>query len=178
MDLWIQFIEENPNSIYRDEAEANLNELKRKLGGSSPSNTKRNPSVKTDPNTFNVASTISYKNRKKGILLASLPGLLVPGIGHWYAKDYITGGLLTGFRVGGIAVAVPGLIQESPVMIIAGSAIYVFTYIVDVADAPFAVDRYNARLEQIHKSRLSNLGNNENPFRTKSGTYVAMSFYF
>ena len=73
-------------------------------------------------------------------------------MGHWYAEDYVLAGVLTGVRVAGIAVGVPGIIKNNTALIVAGAVIAGASYIIDVADAPFAVDRYNERLEKKKKA--------------------------
>ena len=68
-------------------------------------------------------------------------------MGHWYAEDYLIAGVLTGLRVIGIAVGVPGIAKGSGTMIATGGIIYGFSYLADVFDTPFAVRRYNEALE-------------------------------
>jgi hypothetical protein len=86
--------------------------------------------------------------------LATFPGLVVPGIAHWYTRDYTLAGVLTGLRVGGLAVLIPGIIDGNAAMTIAGAILAGFSYIVDVADAPFTVKRYNDALEEGPVSSL------------------------
>ncbi|MFH1016727.1 MAG: hypothetical protein V1798_00935 [Pseudomonadota bacterium] len=148
--FWEQFLDENPQSIYRREAGRTLEELKARVSPSAPvaappkSSSEAGPAP---PGQF-VAPQLNFKDPQKATLLATFPGLIVPGIGEWYAHEYATAGILTGIQVGGAALAIPGIINNNVIMIVLGSALFGFSYIYDIVDAPFAVRRYNDALEQ------------------------------
>lgn len=161
--LWEQFIEENPKSLYRNDAEATAKTLKGRLRKEpkKPSAVP-SPSEQGTPARLEIARRLPYKDQQTATLLAIFPGLVVPGIGHWYTRDYVMGGVLTGLRVGGLAVGLPGVIQENNSLIIIGSILAGFSYLVDIADAPFSVRRYNENLENTSQ-KTSWLGPSEVP---------------
>ena len=136
--LWEQFIEENPKSLYRKEAESNLAEVKAKHHRAAPAT-----APPTSPTSQNVVPPPPAKDRQTGVLLATFVGIIVPGMGHWYAHDWALAGAFTGVRLAGLGVGVPGLVQENYPMIIIGSILYGISYFGDIIDTPFAVDRYN-----------------------------------
>jgi hypothetical protein len=147
--LWKQFLDENPESIYRREAKKTLDELQ--LKGGTPLSKPPGSTVVTPggvPEPIRVAPELAYKDPQKALLLAAFPGLIVPGIAHWYTRDYPTAGLLTGLRVGGLAVGIPAIINRKNSLIWIGGILAGLSYIIDVVDAPFTVERYNDALEQ------------------------------
>src|SRR5262249_33095754 len=95
---------------------------------------------------------VEFKDQQTAILLATFPGLIVPGIGHWYTYDYTIAGILTGLRLAGFAAGIPGIVNDDTALIWMGSIMVGFSYLFDVADAPFSVQRYNEELEQKKKS--------------------------
>jgi hypothetical protein len=146
--LWEQFLEENPDSIYRSEARKTLDELRGRAPG--PPRGDLSPSGDAPPSGARVAvaPSLEYKDRQTAILLATFPGLVVPSLGHWYTRDYLWAGVLTGVRVGGLAIGIPGIVNEDTGLIILGSLLFGVSYLIDVVDAPFSVDRYNEALEE------------------------------
>ncbi|HLG19810.1 MAG TPA: hypothetical protein VI895_08365 [Bdellovibrionota bacterium] len=147
--LWQQFLRENPKSIYRQEVESNLEKL-RAGGGVAPIQGTATPAGPQEP----VARRLAYLDSQKAVLLATFPGLIVPGMGHWYTEEYVTAGVLTGIRVGSIALGIPMIVQRNTPGIIVASVIYGFTYLYDAIDTPFAVQRYNAEVEKSGKTSL------------------------
>ncbi len=148
--LWEQFLDENPQSIYRREATRNLEELRARPVPGTPVGTPSQPSSMSIPTapTQPVVPQVEFKNPQTGILLATFPGLIVPGIGEWYSHDYTIGGVLTALRLGGLGLGIPGIINENYVLLTIGAALFGFSYIYDIVDAPYAVQRYNDALEQ------------------------------
>jgi hypothetical protein len=154
IDLWGQYLDENPRSLYRKEILQKLEGLTAKQGKSGvarPSTTPPRPGLR-ESGPVSIAPRLETKDPSTAILLGTFPGLLVPGIAHWYTRDYTLAGVLTGARVGGLAIGIPGIIRNNPTMIIAGAIVAGFTYLVDVADAPFTVQRYNDDLETKAKA--------------------------
>jgi hypothetical protein len=175
ISLWEQFLGENPQSIYRREAKRNLEELKARDNpapdkpGYSPGRSQSSP----PPQEQLVTPALDFKSPQTGALLATFPGLIVPGIGHWYVKEYMTAGILTGLRVAGLALGIPGIIRNNTVMIVLGAAFFGFTYIYDIADAPYAVARYNEALEHKNPSALKE---ESLPGRTLASISYSFSF--
>jgi hypothetical protein len=153
--LWEQFLEENPQSLFRKEAETRLEQLR---GGNRGSPVVAPPSAPV-PRTeaAPVAPDLNYKDPQTALLLAIFPGLVVPGMGHWYAKDYLVAGVLTGLRVVALGLGIPSIVEQQEIMLIVASILYGFTYFADVADAPFAVRRYNEALETDNENRAAGL---------------------
>jgi hypothetical protein len=79
-------------------------------------------------------------------------------MGHWYTKEYVTAGVLTGVRVGAVALGIPAIVNKDQALFITAVVLYGFTYLFDVIDAPFAVDRYNERLDSGETSFWFDLG--------------------
>ncbi len=150
--LWEQFLEENPKNIFIPEVQTRLSMLHRQLIPAARPQTKPKAKV-APPAKIPVVRRLPYKDPQKAVLLATFPGLIVPGLGHWYSEDYILAGILTGVRAGGLAVGIPGVIQRNTPMTIAGAVVVGFSYLVDVIDAPFSVRRYNGRLEQASSAK-------------------------
>ncbi len=170
--LWEQFLEENPKTIYRREILTRLQKLRahqipRKTEKKKPSKTEE--IIQPQP----VIPHLDFKDTQKAVLLATFPGLVVPGLGHWYAADYVIGGILTGIRVAGLSIGIPGLINRNRTLIIAGALLTGFSYLVDVVDAPFAVQRYNEELELKSGFKTSFL----DPIRGYTGS-IMVTYYF
>jgi hypothetical protein len=147
IDLWEQYLEENPSSLYRKEILQRLEGLRSTQKKPGPRAAPVRPGAGIAPARAPLMPDLPFKNAQTAILLATFPGLLVPGIGHWYTRDYALAGILTGCRVAGLAVGIPGVISGNSTMIVAGAIIAGFSYLVDIADAPFTVARYNDALE-------------------------------
>jgi len=146
--LWQQFIDENPNSLYLKEAKKKLQDLKSlNTPVTPPVKSSTSLNSKTNENQ-RVAPDLAYKDKQTAILFATFPGLIVPGMAHWYTKEYTMAGVLTGLRVGGLAVGIPAMIQKNRAPFIVGSLLVLFSYLADVVDAPYSVERYNADLEK------------------------------
>ncbi|MFH1262011.1 MAG: hypothetical protein V1495_01020 [Pseudomonadota bacterium] len=156
IDLWEQYLEERPNTMYRKEIVQRLEELRAKQPKTKPQPAPGKPSAAVGPVAkpaeIPINPRLPFKDKQTAILLGTFPGLIVPGLAHWYTKDYVIAGTLTGLRVGGLAIGIPGIVGGNKVMIAAGAIIAGFSYLFDVADAPYAVDRYNEDLEQKAKS--------------------------
>ncbi len=146
--LWEQFLEENPQSLYRREAKTNLENARRKSGKGAASP----PANQAAATSLPVVKEQPPKDRNTAILLATFPGLVVPALGHWYAQDYSTAGILTGVRVVGLALGIPGIVNKNAALIILGGVATLFGYGVDIFNAPLAVDRYNEQAESKPKT--------------------------
>jgi hypothetical protein len=173
-DLWEQFLEENPQTLYRKEILQRLEELHVKPERRTPLVGVKNEAVVTVKQSP-VISRLPYKNAQKATLLATFPGLIVPGIAHWYTRDYAIAGILTGARVGGLAIGIPGIINQNRTLIIIGAVLAGFSYLVDIADAPFTVSRYNDELDRAAKTTSLM---NPRIFGTTSWGEIAVSFHF
>jgi hypothetical protein len=153
VDLWEQYLGENPGTLYRKEILQRLEGLqakqKKRKPGEPPTVPKQSLPVTSSP----IAPRLPYKDSQTAVLLATFPGLVVPGIAHWYTRDYALAGILTGVRAGGLAVGIPGIVQGNSTMIVAGAIIAGFTYLLDIIDAPFTVQRYNEDLETGSKAK-------------------------
>lgn len=144
--LWEQFLSENPDSIYKKDVLYKLQNLKSK----SPTSFQDSAPQNTTPiqNNIPISRNLAYKDKDKALLLSIFPGLVVPGIAHWYTKDYMIAGILTALRIGGLGIGLSGLLQYQNTPTLIGGIVTGFSYVADVADAPFTVDRYNEKLEQ------------------------------
>lgn len=154
IELWEQFLEENPDSIFRSEVQSRLREL-RSQQRPKIKRPKRKPTAQPKPflsDRVPITRNLPYKSPQKATLLATFPGLIVPGMGHWYTEDYVFAGILTGVRVGGLAVGIPGIVKRNTPMIVSGALIAFFSYIADALDAPFSARRYNEKLDQENPS--------------------------
>lgn len=161
IQLWQQFLDENPNSIYRNEAMTRLARLKRGPVQQAPRTAPAQPTApRTQPAPQAPAQTKKttvggikpIKDRDQALLLASLAGIVVPGMGHWYTEDYVIAGVLTGIRVGGIAIGLPGIINTDYSLMYLGGGLILLSYVLDIADAPFSADRYN----ESHSTAMMN----------------------
>ncbi len=157
--MWKQFLNENPNTLYKEEIYTRLSLLQSRLPTEPKKTTKQQ--IKKNQE-LSVAPSLDFKDPNKAFLLATFPGLVVPGLGHFYAKDYIMGGVLAALRVGGLAVGIPGIINRDNPSILVASILAGFSYLADVANAPFATRKYNDRLEASHL-RSSTLRNQTLP---------------
>lgn len=158
IDLWEQFLEEGPDTLYRKEILQRLQRLTAKETPRATRTTVAAPMPSTQPVTNSPLSPrLPFKSEQKAVLLSTFPGLLVPGIGHWYAEEYVLAGILTGVRVGGLALGIPGIIKNNSAMIIVGAILAGASYLIDIADAPFAVNRFNEALEEKSTSRSDGL---------------------
>ncbi len=147
IDLWYQFLEENPDNLFRPEVERILESLERRHAPSRPQIQPTTAKPQTEPQEPLVLD-LKYKDPDRALLYATFVGLLVPGMGHWYAEDYVIAGALTALRIAGLAIGIPAIVKKTPSLIITGGVLVGFSYIVDVADTPFAVARYNEALER------------------------------
>ncbi|MCB0309036.1 MAG: hypothetical protein KDD48_06660 [Bdellovibrionales bacterium] len=148
--LWVQFLKENPQTIYKKDILFKLQELQ------GP-RTQQNEIPRSQSNIANsktkgipVVRQLAYKDKDKAVLYAIFPGLIVPGIAHWYTGERLIAGILTALRVTGLSIGLYGLVQRESTPTIIGGVIAGFSYMGDIADAPFSVDRYNENLEKQH----------------------------
>ena len=148
--LWEQFLDENPKSMYRPEAKTTLERLRVQSGKRVPTRRKDRPIAEQDRGSEPVTHRIDGLNRTTGIALSATVGLVVPGMGHWYARDYPVAGILTGLRAGALGLGIPGIVKDAKHLLVGGIAIYGFTYLYDLIATPFAIDRYNENLESKH----------------------------
>jgi hypothetical protein len=159
--MWQQFIAENPNNMYKNEATIRLNKLKRttKLPPTSRAPTTKAvepvavaPITEAAPKTSNPSTSVTGKrppkDSDKALLLASVPGLVVPGLGHWYTQDYVIAGAITAMRLLGAGIAIPGIINSNYTNIYLGGGIALASYVIDVADAPYSATRFNNKAEE------------------------------
>lgn len=153
VQLWKQFLNENPNTVYKDEVTSRIQFLEKRLGSkvadtpptSQPSTSQNKP----------VVSDRRNKDPQTALILATLPGLAIPGMGHWYTRDYVVAGLLSALRIGGLAFGIPALINQNNPAAFAGGLLVAFSYAADVIDAPFSANRYNAKMDQTSTSFLN-----------------------
>jgi hypothetical protein len=157
ISLWQQYLEENPTSIYRTEGQNRLIRLQRYKAKTFPSKPAVQPTpvaptqskptsqvpVAPTSSKNSVGGTKPAKDKDKALLLASVAGITVPGMGHWYTEDYVIAGVLTTIRLVGFAIGIPGVINSEYEKIYIGGGMALASYVIDVADAPFSADRYN-----------------------------------
>lgn len=163
--LWEQFLNENPTSIYRTEAQSRLSRLKRYKAKTYPGSAlpaqpiqqkstvpTAQPQSTPTPPAVNSLSGISkdFKDEDQAMLLAGLAGLVVPGMGHWYTEDYVVAGVLSAMRIAGLAIGIPGIINSNYNQIYVGGGIAVLSYAVDIADAPYSARRFNEALTSAY----------------------------
>ncbi len=159
ISLWEQFLNENPTSIYRTEAQTRLAKLKAYKAKKFP-NAATAPAQSLQPKAVAPTTPLKtvapapavnslsgrakkFKDEDQAMLLAGLAGIAVPGMGHWYTEDYVIAGVLTAMRITGFVVAVPGIINSNYNQIYVGGGIAVLSYAIDIADAPYSAQRYN-----------------------------------
>ncbi|HMQ10275.1 MAG TPA: hypothetical protein PKC21_05435 [Oligoflexia bacterium] len=159
IQLWQQFIHENPHSIYLKDAKYNLNKLQERKNALDPQNS-INTSIAQSQETL-VAKKLPYKDPKKAMTLATTAGLVVPGMGHWYTEDYIPAGIFAGLRVVGIGLFTKGYYDNSRSTQVTGFLIGLFSYIADIADAPFSVERYNDRVDKEMQNQVLNFNQSQ-----------------
>lgn len=165
--LWEQFLEENPNSIYKNEAQTRLMRLKRykpkapavgapaKAAPATPtapaqqrlSPTSEAPATSSPkaPLASSVGGKKPTKDEDQALMLASLAGLVVPGMGHWYTEDYVIAGVLSAVRIAGLAIGIPGVINSEYNQIYLGGGLAILSYAIDIADAPYSARRFNEK---------------------------------
>ncbi len=158
--MWEQFLSENPNSIYRNEAQTRLTKLQRykaRTQGGKPapvqpapqkapaptSQLQPAPAAPLKPATTSVGGNKPLKDEDQALLLAGLAGLAVPGMGHWYTEDYVIAGVLSAIRITGFAIGIPGVINSNYDQIYVGGGLAVLSYAIDIADAPYSAQRFN-----------------------------------
>ena len=152
--LWEQFLKENPDTMYKKDILYKLSALRSKLP-----RTQANPNApsETAPKAP-VVRRLAYKDKDKALLLSIFPGLVVPGIAHWYTRDYMIAGIITAFRIVGLGVGFNGYVNQSDNAMLVGGIITTFSYGADIIDAPFTVDRYNDALEAANPAPPISLG--------------------
>lgn len=157
--MWQQFLDDHPTNIYRNEVQTKIYKLKRTLPrmqavpktqsqlspqSATPSSIPPKPPLAIEKKTSNNVGGIKpIKDPDRATLLAWLPGLVVPGMGHWYTNDFAIAGILTAIRVGGTIIGVIGIINRENEKIFIGAGMDVVSYAIDIADAPFSANRYN-----------------------------------
>ena len=90
-----------------------------------------------------------YLDPERALFLAVGPGLIVPGLGHFYAKQYAIGAFLASLRVVGLLVLAAGIFEDSIGFTIPGGVITGTSYFLDVLRAPEAAREYNAKLNPL-----------------------------
>ncbi|MCC7460310.1 MAG: hypothetical protein IT286_03310 [Proteobacteria bacterium] len=163
IDLWKQFLDENPTSIYRTEAQNRLTRLQRYKAKTFPEKkpvqsaplkqvapaakpTSEAPALAPkSQNTLVSGGLKQIKDPDKALLLASIAGLAVPGIGHWYTEDYVIAGVLSVFRITGLAIGIPGVINSEYEKIYIGAGLSLVSYALDIVDASASADRFNEK---------------------------------
>lgn len=175
ISLWEQFLNENPTSIYRTEAQSRLTRLKQYKAKKFPnaasapqSIQKTAPSTSTQPTTVQPVSAgpvnslsgrpKKFKDEDQAMLLAGLAGLAVPGMGHWYTEDYVIAGVLSAMRITGFAIGIPGVINSNYNQIYIGSGLAVVSYAIDIADAPYSAQRFNNKQSSAYLLPEENSG--------------------
>ena len=145
--LWEQFLDENPQTIYQNEVQIRLNKLRRKYPQQRPKKISQPAPQPVEEKPVRPTQKITkpkpLKDPERALMLASLPGIIVPGMGHWYTEDYIVAGFLTAIRVAGIAVGSIGIAQRNNSDIFLGVGLAVLSWGIDIGDAPFSANRYN-----------------------------------
>ncbi|MBA2542091.1 MAG: hypothetical protein H0V17_20795 [Deltaproteobacteria bacterium] len=93
------------------------------------------------------------------LFVGSVGALLGPSIGNWYAHEGFTRGL--GIRLVGLGVAALGVLvaldsgfeggedRKVDVILVISAGLFVAGTIDDIATAPFAARKYNARFENV-----------------------------
>lgn len=183
ISMWQQFLDENPTSIYRNEAISRLTRLQR---FKPKTNTQQNQAPRpvqqkmstpvqpsqvapSRPVSSSVGGVKPIKDPDQALLLASLPGLVVPAMGHWYTQDYVIAGVLSAIRLIGFGIAIPGVINSDYSLIYLGGGVALLSYVIDVADAGSSADRYN----EDHSPKTSMLI----PAQQKNGNTIPLFAY-
>lgn len=179
MQLWQQFLDENPTSIYRNEAQTRLYRLKRttprtqQVPARNPPQQQRAPAPTSQitpapANASAVGGIKPIKDPDQALLLATLPGLVVPGMGHWYTEDYVIAGVLSAIRIAGLGIGIPGIINSDYNLIYLGGGVALLSYVIDIADAGYSADRYN----EDHSPHAMVI-----PAQSKSGSTIPLLAY-
>ncbi len=161
--IWEKYLKENPDSLFANEARTTLNRLRLQAGPAVAPAQQPLPSSPPPPAPLPTAPPTVETTAKdltlqddglldpnRALFLASVPGLIVPGLGHFYAGNYTIGGVLVGLRVGGLALMGYGFFDENRLaLIIPGSLVAGFSYVLDVVMAPIQVRNRNHSLEPL-----------------------------
>ena len=168
---WEKFIKENPDSIFANEARTTLNRLKQEAQWSGGEIKRKVPPAKKQPeNEKKKQSTLDqakgledvpqdtdqlrledsrYLDPDKALFLAALPGLVIPGLGHFYAKSYAMGSFLAAIRLAGIGFLAMGAFRGSNAFILPGGILALTSYALDVGLAPKVARDYNYALDPL-----------------------------
>lgn len=166
--LWQRFVHDNPDSLFANEARTTLNRLKeeQRWGGGDAAAPKKSPPLAANklppvtvlPNTppqaraaapTADASDTQRRDPEQALFLAAVPGLVIPGLGHFYSERYAMGGFLAAVRVSGLALIGVGAYREINQLIIPGAALALLSYAVDIFMAPIEARNYNNALEPL-----------------------------
>ena len=144
-----KFIENHEGSTIQALAIEDLNKLKssQETAAQSPSSTVQ-PKETPSQTTLKLVPEGKTKDPNHALLLATLPGLAVPGMGSFYAGDTTTGVVLVVLRLAGLGMIGAGLYNDSNNMIITGAIAAGFSYAIDTVAAPISARKYNERLEE------------------------------
>jgi hypothetical protein len=100
---------------------------------------------------------VKKKSRWMAVGIAAVPGFVFHGLGHFYAEDYLMGGVLAWTEFISIPMIIEGYLEDqrnrtsqypaddsSPAYMF-GIAIFSISWFVDIYRSPIAVSKYNMR---------------------------------
>ncbi len=96
-----------------------------------------------------IKETRENKSPEKARYIAAVPGFLIHGLGHIYAGDYNTGGLLFTLEGVGILMIMSPFLTDGfdyiLLVMLGGGLLFWGTYIWDFIGAPKAAEKYNKK---------------------------------
>jgi hypothetical protein len=149
-----EFIKNNADTGIHDTAVDDLAELKRTA--SIPAAT--TPAVSTPSvaaPSDSLTSDLKLKDPEHALFLAAVPGLVVPGMGTFYAGDTTIGVVLVLLRISGLGMMAAGIVRESNGLLITGGIAGGFSWVIDMISAPLIVRENNAKIEKRASSSLT-----------------------
>lgn len=149
-----RFLNANEKSAVRDAIIDDLNTLKAQQGF-KPDDMKLVPDKKDQPGKISgLVTETRPKDPNHALFLASVPGIIVPGIGTFYAGDTATGTILVIIRLAGFGMAGAGIYKKSNGLLITGAIAAGFTWVIDMIAAPLLSQEYNENLEKAESASL------------------------
>ncbi len=158
IERYEDFINENRESSVHDQAVSDLSALKESQDVAKPvtptgagTSTGINQPIK-DENA--LTSNLKYKDPEHALFMAAVPGLIVPGMGSFYAGDNATGVILVVLRIAGLGMMGAGIARESNSLLITGGIAAGFSWVVDMVAAPIIAKEHNKKLEKANPSTV------------------------
>lgn len=101
------------------------------------------------PVDLNASASPEYLDPDRAFFLAAVPGIVVPGLGHFYAKRYAMGGFLAAMRIVGLGLLGIGAYRNNTILVAPGVLLTLVSYGLDVLMAPIEARNYNYSLNPL-----------------------------